>query len=426
MVKSVAKPVSQKSKSSEYVEWDSKVSGLGLRVRSKQRTWIVQARVSGKSRKVTLGRIEELSKDEARQKARTVLLDWKQGAMPVDLSETVQEFGTRYLNECAGQWKPATLRAHKHNLRVDVFPHLGTRRVEDLDRSSVEAWYKSPNASTALRTRALAVLSGMLRHAEIVGLRAPGSNPCKGLRRRKSGFKAKYLTPQEWARLGSAMRSLEGDYTAPVTMIRFLALTGCRSSEARLLRWDWIEGKRAALPDAKAGPRTIWLGKPAREILASLPRTCEYVFAHKEGPIPDSTLYKVWCNARRVADLEDLRLHDLRHGFASTAIGAGESLRTVAGLLGHSDLETTAGYAHLAKAPVKAAAKRVGTYLDNTLNNRKRVGRPPKNQTPADEVLARYLAGKTHLVEFCKSEGINSKTFHKKLVKWHKDQRGTK
>ena len=426
MVKSIAKQVSKKAKNSEHVEWDSEVSGLGLRVRSKQRTWIVQARVSGKSRKVTLGRIEELSKEAARQKARAVLSDWKQTTTPVILSETVLDFSERFLNECAGQWKPATLRAHKHNLRVDVLPHLGTRRVEDLDRSCVEAWYKSPNGSTALRTRALAVLSGMLRHAEIVGLRPPGSNPCKGLRRRTTGFKAKYLTPQEWARLGCAIHSLEGDYTAPVALIRFLALTGCRSSEARLLRWDWIEGKRAALPDAKAGPRVIWLGKPAREILASLPRTCEYVFAHKEGPIPDSTLYKVWCNARCIANLEDLRLHDLRHGFASTAIGAGESLRTVAGLLGHSDLETTAGYAHLAKAPIKAAAKRVGTYLDNTLNNSKRRGRPPKTQAPADEVLARYLAGKIHLVEFCKSEGINSKTFYKKLVEWHKDQRGDK
>jgi len=183
-----------------------------------------------------------------------------------------------------------------------------------------------------------------------------GSNPCRGLRRRKTGFEAHYLTDVEIAPLGWALARVEGEYPVAVAAVRFLLYTGARKSEALGLRWEHIHGDRAVLPDSKSGPRTIWLATPARTILAALPRrdNCPWVFATDDDtPIK---LVKPWQVIRRKAGLEGLRLHDLRHSHAAVAVGSGEGLRIVAGLLGHADIETTFGYAHLAEEAVFAAA----------------------------------------------------------------------
>ena len=133
-----------------------------------------------------------------------------------------------------------------------------------------------------------------MRHAEILGLRPPGSNPCRGLRRRKTGFKAHNLTQEECRRLGRALRRAQKVDPVAVAVIRFLALTGARKSEARLLTWDMIDGPRAALPDSKTGPRAIWLGQPVRELLANLPFTATFVFSVGDGAITASALDSLW------------------------------------------------------------------------------------------------------------------------------------
>ena len=203
-----------------------------------------------------------------------------------------------------------------------------------------------------------------------LGLRPEGSNPCRGLRRRKSGFKAHYLTDAEFAALGWALAKVEVEYPVAVAAVRFLLYTGARKSEALGLRWEHIHGDRAVLPDSKSGPRTIWLATPARAILAAQPRRngCPWVFASDDGmPI---SLLKPWQVIRRKAGLASLRLHDLRHSHAAAAVGTGEGLRIVAGLLGHADIETTFGYAHLAEEAVFAAANRVSRTLADALDGK--------------------------------------------------------
>jgi integrase len=206
-----------------------------------------------------------------------------------------------------------------------------------------------------------------MRHAEILGVRPPGSNPCQGLRRRKNSFKAHRLTPDDYRRLGGALRKFEKSEPVIVALVRFLALTGCRKSEARLLRWEMIDGCRAALPDSKTGPRAIWMGERARDIIAELPRTSPFVFSIGDTAVPEQRLDRNWRAIRSMAGMPALRLHDLRHGFASVAISSGESLRTVSGLLGHSDLQTTAGYAKFSEEPVRKAAERVADHLTKAL-----------------------------------------------------------
>ena len=210
---------------------------------------------------------------------------------------------------------------------------------------------------------ALAAMSSMMKHAEALGLRREDSNPCKGLRRRKAGFEAHYLTDDEFAALGRALDGAEAEWPVAVAVVRFLFYTGARKSEALRLKWEHVHGDRAVLPDSKTGPRTIWLASPARAILAAQSRrtNCPWVFASPcGGPV---SVDKAWNAIRAAAGLPTLRIHDLRHSLAAVAVNGGEGLRVVAGLLGHADIKTTFGYAHLAEGSVFDAANRVSRGL---------------------------------------------------------------
>lgn len=274
----------------ERVEWDDAVKGLGLRDRGgAERRWIVQTKIGGVKLKRTLRPERSRSREEARAMARVLLAELRGEAPPAvaappafDPATTVAEFAPRFLADCAGLWKPSTADQHGESLRLYVLPVLGDLRLAELTRPDVVSWRAALPVAAGTANRALAVLSGLCRHAELIGTRPPGSNPCAGLRRRKSTFKARYLTEAEYRRLGDGLRSLAATRPETAALIRFLALTGCRRDEARLLRWDWIEGGRAALPDSKAGPRAIWLAGPARALLAARPRTCGFVFARDE------------------------------------------------------------------------------------------------------------------------------------------------
>ena len=250
----------------------------------------------------------------------------------------------------------------------------------------------------------------MMRHAEILGLRPPGSNPCQGLRRRKNRFEVHRLSQQDYARLGEALRRVEDTEPAIAALIRFLALTGCRKSEARLLQWDMLDANRAALPDSKTGPRAIWLGKAALALTAEQPLTCDFVFSIKDKPISPARIAKVWNTVRNESALPTLRLHDLRHGFASAAISSGEPLRTVSGLLGHSELQTTAGYAQFAEAPVRQAAERVAEHLERSLSQR-----APKVVPEPPPLVAAFLAQSLTVRDFAAQQGLSLSTLRQKV-----------
>ena len=157
----------------------------------------------------------------------------------------------------------------------------------------------------------------------------------------------------------------------------FSLLTGARRGEALALEWPMIEGDRAILPDSKTGPKCLWLATPVRRLLAALVRIegSQLVFARPCGRGLGSSLERVWHGVREGAGLDGLRLHDLRHNYASVAVNIGEELRTVAGLLGHSQMTTTRGYAHLADRRVMAAAWRVDEHLAASLE-------PPETVEP--------------------------------------------
>ena len=353
----------------EAVLWDSIVPGLGLRVRSTgRRTWIVHRRLGRSVLKRTLGTLGALTVEDARRGARAMIAGAKAGGdAPAPLMRT---FGPAFLADCGARWKKATGASHAYNMYGLILPAFGARRVDSVTPRDVRAWFDELAATRpASANRALAVLSSLMMHAEALGLRPEGSNPCRGLRRRKSSFEARYLIADEFANLGVALDRAQAAYPVAVAALRFLLYTGARKSEAIELRWQHVHGDRAVLPDSKTGPRTIWLATPARAILAAQPRRndCPWVFA-SEG-CNSVSIGKAWKAVRGAAGLDGMRVHDCRHNFAAVAVGGGEGLRIIADLLGHADIKTTFGYTHLAEATVFEAADRVSCILADALDS---------------------------------------------------------
>ena len=231
----------------------------------------------------------------------------------------------------------------------------------------------------------LATLSKMFNMAERWGLRPVGTNPCRGLEKYRERPRRRYLSGEELGRLGATLATAERDGALPVpglegpqerrrsvdlfavAAIRLLLFTGARLSEILTLRWDVVDLERACLRlgDSKTGQKDVHLNAPALAVLAALPRVdgCPYVIAGRLADRPRPDLNGPWTAIRAAAGIPDLRLHDLRHSFASVAVGAGLALPLIGGLLGHAQPATTARYAHLQDDPLKAAAERIGDRL---------------------------------------------------------------
>ena len=342
---------------------------LGLRARPNGRkTWIVHRRCNGSVVRRTLGALDALTVEDARHAARALFVDAETQGTPAAVP-TVRTFAPAFLADCAERWKPETRRAHADGVRLHILPAFGGRRVDNVTAKDVRNWFDDFSARSAgSANRALAVLSSMMKHAEALGLRREDSNPCKGLRRRKSGFEAHYLTDDEFAALGRALDGAEAEWPVAVAALRFLLYTGARKSEALRLKWEHVHGDRAVLPDSKTGPRTIWLASPARAVIASRSRrtNCPWVFPSPCGG--PANIDQSWNAIRAATGLLRLRIHDLRHSLAAVAVNGGEGLRVVAGLLGHADIKTTFGYAHLAEGSVFDAANRVSRGLADMLD----------------------------------------------------------
>ena len=199
-----------------------------------------------------------------------------------------------------------------------------------------------------------------------MGLRPNGSNPCLGIRRYRRKGRARFLSDDEIRRLSARLSAHADSSPRQVAVVRLLQLTGCRKTEILTLRWsDYREG-HLFLRDSKTGPRTVWLSQPARDVLDGLDRTGQWVFpaARGQGPRNKGWLERFWGEVRAETGLRGVGLHDLRHTHASVALRQGETVLTIARLLGHVNPETTLKYTHLADRTVMDAAERVGAALE--------------------------------------------------------------
>ena len=259
------------------------------------------------------------------------------------------------------RWKPRTLEVNRIYYRRQILPWFRGRPITAITERDVQAWFASLRVTPAAADRSAPVLSVIFREAEAYGYRPEGSNPCRGIRRYRRRGRERFLSPPELRRLGAALARHAARRPLAVAAIRLILLTGCRKSEILDLEWSAYRAGKLFLPDSKTGPRTVWLSTPARAGLDALPRTARRVFPGPSGGRP--TFWRDWVAVRRAAGLDDVRLHDCRHTYASIAMLQGETVRTIGQLLGHRQAATTLKYVHLADATARRAVEVVGPIL---------------------------------------------------------------
>ena len=358
-----------KANGADAVYWDGKLTGFGLRVRkSGRKYYIVQTRVDGRLRWFTIGPHGPIVPDEARAKALEILANAKKGVdartsgTRHDNTRRVSDLCRRFLDEYVpNHCKPRTRAEYARLVTLFIAPTIGEMGVSEVRRKDVAALHHDLRAHPYQANRTLSVISKMFSLAEVWGWRPDGSNPCRHVSRYKERMRERFLSEEETARLGAVLREFEDDMPSAVAAFRLLLLTGCRLSEIRDLRWEHVKADCIELPDAKTGGRAVPLGPEARAVLDAIPREegNPWVITGRRRGTHLADLQRPWQRIRKRAGLDDLRIHDLRHSFASRALALGESLTMIGKLLGHTQVQTTARYAHLARDSIQNAASRI-------------------------------------------------------------------
>ncbi|MDE2789532.1 MAG: tyrosine-type recombinase/integrase [Paracoccaceae bacterium] len=363
--------------------WDAELPGFGVRVRASGRKYyVVQFRADGRVRRMTLGRHGAVPTQTARRRAMAAIVEAKGGGDPAAARDegrkslTMSELCTRFLKEYVpSHCKPTTAYEYERSVKYYITPRMGSRRVRDIKRSDIAEMHHDLRETPYQANRTLGVLSKLFSLAEMWGLRPEASNPCRHVKRYKEEKRERFLSSEEFARLGQVLDEALRDGSeslSVVAAVRLLMLTGCRLSEIQKLRWEHVdlEAGELHLPDSKTGGRAVPLAPSAVRLLESLPRDDDnpWVIAGRKAGSHLTDLQHPWRRIRTRADLDDVRIHDLRHTFASRALALGEGLPMIGKLLGHTQVQTTARYAHLARDTVKASAARIGDSIDGDLD----------------------------------------------------------
>ena len=361
----------------DAVFWDSELPGFGIRVYpTRRKVYVVQTRANGKSKRFTVGRHGDIAPDQARKDAANIIARLKAGLPPVEQEPepepTVAALAERYEREyVAMHCKPNTIKHYGLMLKKHIVPGLGSLRVSEVEKKHILRFQFGLSDMPTVANRTVDILVKMFNMAELWEMRPPGRNPCRSVRRYKvEPHKERFLTPRELARLGRTLdiapsKRLASRHAAAA--VRLLVLTGCRRNEIMGLAWDDLdfEAGEMRLADSKAGPRIVPMPPAAAEVLAALPRTPDnhWVFPGRKKGAHQTNINDSWNRIRERADLDGVRLHDLRHSFASRALALGEGLPMIGELLGHRQVNTTARYAHLARESVRASTARVADSI---------------------------------------------------------------
>lgn len=388
------------------IYWDTDLRGFGLKVTPADRKiYIAQYRIAGQGRRVvrlTLGAHGKLTPEKARKLAKSHLGEAENGIDPAEAKRaarkdiTISELCDLYLQEGVATKSESTKLRDRSRIERHIKPLVGKRRLGLLERADVERMQSDiANGKTKLDEKtetkrgrsivrggegaareSVVLLSSILGFATNRKLRA--DNPALGVKKFRTHKRERFLSPKELAALGTALSKFEetGGSRFGAAAIRLLILTGARKGEILGLRWSWVDWERSCLrlPESKTGERVIPLGAAALQELQSIQTELwdggsPWVIQGKPSPEQKAEpkcfvgLQKVWERVREIAELPGVRLHDLRHSFASVGASGGDSLYIVGKLLGHNQAHTTQRYAHLADDPVKAAADRISNHI---------------------------------------------------------------
>ena len=370
---SAAKLQHLKPPASGVVElWDSHARGLCLRVFASGRaTWTFRYRPrdGGGRKRIGLGEYPTIGLAEARRRADRLRGEVSGGADPAAERRarreavTIARLVARYMaEEIEPKRKPATVALYRKYFRLHVLPLIGVRRARDLTHGDVAKLHRALGARAPVTAnRVVSLIGSLFTWAGRAGEVPRGTNPARDITHFREQARERFLSMEELARLGDALREAEiaGSFLpAPIAALRLLLLTGCRVGEILHLRWEYVDFERGLLllPDSKTGRKPVVLNAPALQVLASLPRVGSFVIYGDDPERPRADLNRPWRAVAKRAGLDGVRLHDLRHSFASVGAGLGLGLPIVGKLLGHTVPSTTQRYAHLDNDPLRRAS----------------------------------------------------------------------
>lgn len=391
--------------------WDKSLAGFGVCVfpsrndggdekASGKKVYVVQYRKDGRSRRVAIGEHGRLTPDEARTEAKKLLGAVEKGSDPIAERRAARE--VRTFKTVAEEWlrlhvaakrKCRTGDAYQRALRLHILPALGSKRIVDVRRADVARLHAKFDGEPYAANKAVAVVSAIWNWAARREEVAFADNPAKGVDRFPEHKRQRFLKTEELARLGDALREGETiglsysiDETKPkakhapraenrrakldpfaVAAIRLLILTGARLREILHAQWSELDLERGMLllADSKTGEKPLYLNAASQAVLAALPRIegNPHIIAGVKDGAPRADLKKPWAAVTRAAGLRGVRIHDLRHSFASFGAGASLGLPIIGKLLGHTQAATTHRYAHLDADPLKRAADAIGATI---------------------------------------------------------------
>jgi integrase len=389
--------------------WDDKLKGFGIAAfPTGVKTYVAQYRKDGRSHRIVIGKHGRLTPDEARREAKALLGDVEKGANPAVERRTKREAPT--LNKAAegflayafAKKKIGTAKGYEGALRLHILPELGSKRLTEIQPVDVETLHASMSDRPPQANRTLDVLSAVWTWAAKQKHVDAASNPAKSVEKYRESARERYLTKDELLRLSGALTSAETtglpysvDESKPktkhapkpknryrkfdcytVAAIRLLTLTGARLREVLDAKWEHVDLERGMifLPDSKTGRKPIYLSAAAAAILSTLPRVDgnPYVIPGEKTGQPRADLKRPWDAICEAAGLDKVRLHDLRHSFASVGAGASLGLPIIGKLLGHSQPSTTQRYAHLDADPMRRAVETIGATISAAMAGKRR------------------------------------------------------
>lgn len=342
---------------------DGTIPGLHAKVTVTGKRFFLYFRTKGGvERRPKLGEYPVMTVAQARLVARQMLLEVAKGNDPQAdrqaerAAPTVNEVIDQYEREHAPRRKSGA--AAVKLLRAHLARKLGGEKVSTIDHSHMHALHASLAKTPILANRVLQHSSKLFNLCEIPWKYRTGAqgNPCKGIERYPERKRKRYMTPAEAQAVAERLDHYKAQFPAGVAYIYLLILTGTRRGEIWDARWEWLDGNVLRLPDSKTGAKPVYLPPAAMDVINALPRT--------DGTITGiGPPYKLWYKVREEAGCPDLRLHDLRHSFASAALAQGLTLEQIGELLGHASTQTTKRYAHLVETTAHAAAARTATAI---------------------------------------------------------------
>lgn len=397
-----------KPETRRYTLWDTGLAGFGVVVSSKgPKTFIVRYRAKHRfapKRLVTLGRYGPMTPEEARKAAMEVLGDVAKGNDPALTTSKAKQSAVTFGEVCdrflemhvKPKRKAATFALYSYLIESKLRPVFGRRHILKVTKQDVAQMHYDLRDTAPTANRVIAVIAAVYSWASKAGIIETEYNPAKRIEKFKEVAKDRYLTMTEFTRLGQALKDAETNgfpyafdpdkptakhgakpgernvFFSPhaVAAIRLLIFTGCRKGEILHLRWSEVDFERRMLhlPDSKTGRKVVLLSDPAVEVLNSVERIGDYVIAGLYPDKPRVDLKRPWEAIKESAGLEGLRLHDLRHSFASVGAGAGLGLPLIGKLLGHTQSKTTERYAHLADDPLRRASDEIAATIAARMN----------------------------------------------------------